>query len=391
MNHTFPFPGHAMHLPDIVRAENCTLFDAEGRQYTDLESGVWCTSIGHGHPAIKAAISRQMDAISHVGFCYSSQVVEDAAETFLTLLNHQEGRCAFLCSGSEAIEYGIRTIRAIASRSKIMTMSDSYFGAYGDAAARNADDWFIFDWFDCEGCKETACTKDCPRWKSIPFDQIEAFLFEPGSSSGLVRFPPPQLIASLATTLHAQDGLLIMNEVTTGIGRTGKWFGHQHYDIQPDIVAMGKGVGNGYPVSVTSMNARVIERLDGKPIAYGQSHLNDPLGAVVAQTVIQTILDEKLIERAASLSPVLLNGLNEIAAESPLIKAVRGRGLMAVIELAGDDKWSADFHRKLIENGFIVALRPGSSVLRIDPALTIEEKELHAFLDCLKKLLNNDA
>lgn len=389
MKHTFPFPGHTMLLPDIVRAENCHLYDSDGNRYLDLESGVWCTSIGHGNPAIKAAISQQMDAISHIGFCYSARAVEDAAQVILDLLDHQEGRCTFLCSGSEAVEYGTRIVRTTSTRPRIMTMGDSYFGAYGDAATRSDDGWFIFDWFDCEDCDKESCTTACPRWASIPFEEIGAFLFEPGSSSGLVRFPPAQLVNTLAKTLAEQDSLVMVNEVTTGIGRTGTWFGFQHYDLQPDIVAMGKGVGNGYPVSVTSINVRVVERLEGKPIAYGQSHLNDPLGAVVAEAVINHIREENLIERSRPLSEALLGGLRAIAEKSPHLKTIRGRGLMAIMELDEDPDFSrtTKLHEQLVENGFILVHRPGSNMLRMDPPLTIGEQDILQFLETLERLL----
>jgi acetylornithine aminotransferase len=383
---TFPFPGHAMLLPEIVRADNCSLFDAAGNRYVDLESGVWCTPAGHGNPAVKAAISGQLDSVAHVGFCYGSSVVEEAAGGVQELLGHDGGRCAFLCSGSEAVEYGMRVMRAVLDGARVMTMADSYFGAYGDAASRR-DGWFVFDWFGCEECGREACTADCPRWASIPFDEIGGFLFEPGSSSGFVRFPPAMLIESIGRALKEKGGLFMVNEVTTGMGRTGRWFGHQHYDVRPDIAALGKGVGNGYPVSVSSLNADVVSRLGGKPIPYGQSHLNDPLGAAVVRAVIGEFEEKRLLERAAGLSDILLPGLRAIAETSPRTVTVRGRGLMAAVELGMDPADAASLHESLVRSGFICALRPGSDVLRIDPALTIDEGDLRGFIDTLGSLL----
>ena len=358
-----------MLLPDIVRAENCSLFDAAGNRYVDMEAGVWCTSVGHGNPAVKQAVTRQMDRMTHVGFCYASPVVEEAAQAVQDLLTHDGGRCAFLSSGSEAVEYGVRCMRAALGKTTLMTMADSYFGAYGDAASKS-DDWFVFYWFDCQGCGLERCTGDCPRWASIPFDRIGGFLFEPGSSSGLVRFPPAQLIEAVAETLKDKNGLFMVNEVTTGVGRTAKWFGHQHYRVQPDVAALGKGIGNGYPVSVVSMNEDVADRLGNAPIAYGQSHLNDPLGAAVVSAVVDEIKNNDLIDRAARLSEMLLGGLDEIAERRSGIVA-RGRGLMAILDLGFEPEQAARFHGRLVQEGFICALRPGSSVLRMDPALTI--------------------
>lgn len=389
MDNIFPFPGHDMLLPDIVRADNCSLYDAAGNRYVDLESGVWCTSIGHGNPVVKDAIARQTETLTHVGFSYTSRVVDKAAGHMLDITGHTGGRCTFLCSGSEAVEYGVRIIRTVSDRPRVMTMGDSYFGAYGDAATRQEDRWFIFDWFDCAQCDREACDETCSRWASIPFETIGAFLIEPGSSSGFVRFPPSRLVRAMAETVREQDGLVMANEVTTGIGRTGKWFGFQHYGLEPDIIAMGKGVGNGYPVSVSSINRRTTDMLNGNPIAYGLSHFNDPLGASVAEAVTTHIRDNDLIQRANKLSDLLIGGLCQLAGEAPHLSAVRGRGLMAVLLFDGDPDGTrtARLQKRLAETGFIVGRRPGTGVLRLDPALTVEESDIHRFLETMRSLL----
>jgi acetylornithine aminotransferase len=389
MQNTFSFPGRAMLLPNIIRAENCTLFDSKGNQYLDMESGVWCTSIGHANPAVREAIIRQMDNIAHVGFCYTTPVVEQSAKVVLKLLAHEGGRCTFLCSGSEAVEYGVRVVRSVSQSKKIMTLSDSYFGAYGDADSKNPDSWFIFDWSECEKCELETCTNACPLFSSIPFDKIGAFLFEPGSFSGQVRFPPVKLINHITRDISAMNGFVMVNEVTTGIGRTGKWFGFQHYQMQPDIVAVGKGIGNGYPVSATSVNSRIANLLDCEPIPYSQSHLNDPLGAAVAKAVITTIYENDLIERALAISTILLPGLQRIASQSRLIECVRGRGLMAVLVVADhyDSSIASELHRQLLEKGIIVDHRQETHILRIHPALTVAEQDVLRFLAILEEIL----
>jgi len=149
----------------------------------------------------------------------------------------------------------------------------------------------------------------------------------------LVRFPPEKLIRSIVEAIKANDGLVLVNEVTTGVGRTGAWFGYQHYGLSPDIVALGKGIGNGYPVSVTAFSPGVIDRLAGKPVKYAQSHQNDPLGAAVVREVVHIIRDEGLIERCKDLATLLMGGLNEVKARSGRIKEIRGRGLMIALEL----------------------------------------------------------
>jgi 4-aminobutyrate aminotransferase-like enzyme len=373
-DHLIRYPGHDLLLPNIVRAENCHLYDADDNRYVDLESGVWCTPLGHGHPRVLRAIAEQSARIAHNGYCYSSPVVEEAAKDVLQLLGMDGGRCAFLASGSEAVEYGVRTAQAVVTQPLLLTMSDSYFGAYGSASQTRADEWHVFDWAAGEPVS------------SIPFDRIGGFLFEPGSSSGLVRFPPPEVIDEIVAAVRENDGLILVNEVTTGIGRTGEWFGFQHYGIAPDIVAMGKGIGNGYPVSVCAVGPGVAERLGGRAIHYSQSHQNDPLGAAVAREVIAVIRDDGLIDRGRRIAAVLSPGLSAIREREARIREIRCRGLMIAVELADDAQTSITtrVHRELVEAGYIVAKRPGINVLRIDPALTIGEEEIRGFLDAFE-------
>jgi 4-aminobutyrate aminotransferase-like enzyme len=377
MDHLMRYPGHDLLLPNIVRAENCHLYDTDGNRYVDLESGVWCTSIGHGHPRVLRAITEQSARIAHNGYCYSSPGVEETAQVVLDLLGMGGGKCVFLASGSEAVEFGVRAAQAVNPRPLLLTMSDSYFGAYGSASQTRAEEWHVFDW------------TSGAEFSSIPFDRIGGFLFEPGSSSGLVRFPPQELINEIVAAVRRNDGLILVNEVTTGVGRTGEWFGFQHYGISPDIVAIGKGIGNGYPVSVCAVAPGAVDQLEGRAIHYSQSHQNDPLGAAVVREVIATINDERLIERGRKIAEVLIGGLRQVQGQFAGIREIRSRGLMVAVELVDDAKasFTAGVHRELVSRGYIVAQRPGLNVLRIDPALTVEESDVEGFLQTLGALL----
>ncbi len=387
------YPGHELLLRDIVRAENCHLYDSTGTRYVDLESGVWCTSIGHGNPWIKRVMEEQYSRYGHSGFNYSGNVVEEAAEAIMTLTGCEGGHCVFLCSGSEAVEYGVRLAEAVLEKPLMMTMADSYFGAYGSAARREEQGWFLFDWFPCVDCPfEGDCADTCEHWESIPFDRIGGFLLEPGSSSGLVRFPPEKLVRCIAAAIKRDDGLVLVNEVTTGIGRTGKWFGYQHYGISPDIVAIGKGVGNGYPVSATTFRPGAIELLGGEPMKYAQSHQNDPVGAAVAREVIRIIEEEGLIARGREIADILMTGLLEIKERSGRISEIRGRGLMIGLDMVDGPgvPYTAAAHRELVNRGYIPGRRPGINVLRLDPALTIEREDIEGFLRTFGDVLEAD-
>lgn len=385
MNNIIWSIGHNLELKDIVKADNCYLYDSKGKKYLDLESGVWCTSVGHCNSRVNNVIQLQVNKISHTGFCYCNPIIEKTAQRILEITTLKEGKCEFLCSGSEAVEYGMRVAKTITDKSLTLTFSDSYFGAYGEASKRDNDKWHIYNWLECScNANNGDCIGECSEFNNIPFEQIGIFLFEPGSSSGLVRFPSQRLINKIIERIKRDNGIIMINEITTGIGRTGKWFGFQHYNIEADIVAIGKGLGNGYPVSATVISKRVSDLLENKKYIYAQSHQNDPLGTSVANEVIDIISEENLLERSERLGKLIINRLNELKNATSLIKAIRGRGLMIAIELVRH----ADFVRnELLKKGYILAKRPSVEVLRMDPALTIEEEDIYSFIESFKQII----
>jgi acetylornithine aminotransferase len=374
MHHVYNCTGHELKLPEIVRSETESVFDRDGKRYLDLESGVWCTSIGHNNPRVRDAAFQQWDALMHGGFAYSNPVVESAAAKLLDVVKWGEGRCVFLCSGSEAIEISRQMARHLTGFTKSLTFRDSYLGAYTSVTDRR-DGWHVIDWLDPNANEDELVA-------SIPAD-VSDFVFEPGSSSGYVRFPPPSLVERVALRVRENGGKIIANEVTTGTGRTGKWFGYQHYQLTPDLIAVGKGIGNGYPVSVAMMSPETASELEGSSFHYSQSHQNDPLGASIVCAVVDVIEDGKLITRAAEDGEAFLKRLGAIV-DNHTVTAVRGRGLMIAIDLR-DSPTTEAVYEHLLHRGYIVGNR--GSFLRVDPPLTTPLPELFRFVDVLDDVI----
>ena len=372
---------HEIVKTDFVRAENCALYDAQGRRYIDLESGIWCTALGHSHPRLGQVLAAQAAQLMHLGTRYPNSIVEEAALAVLGIVQIDDGKCTFLSSGSEAVEFGAQAIRRVSGKNRLLTFSNSYLAAYGSAGRKQAEEWYLLDWNarpDIEQCLA-----------QIPFEQIGGFVFEPGGSgSGFVRFPPQQLVQELVHKVRQAGGLVMSNEVTAGMGRTGKWFGFQHYDLRPDIVALGKGLGNGYPVSAVAMRREVAEKLEASGLRYAQSHQNDPLGCAVAKEVIAILQEENLIERGAELGAYFLTGLQRLVEKHAIVKDARGRGMLLGLELYAQEGLSVEMlYHALLERGFLVGYYPAGNVLRLDPALTIEPELIDQFLDCLDAIL----
>ena len=140
------YSGHKVTIPDVSKAEGCYIYDNAGNRFLDLESGVWCTSLGHNHPEVNNTIKEQIDIITHSGYCYSHKIVQTASEKILNLVGFQNGKCVYLSSGTEAVELGVQVLRAISNKPKLLTMSDSFLGSYGSAGTRKNYEWYLFDW-----------------------------------------------------------------------------------------------------------------------------------------------------------------------------------------------------------------------------------------------------
>ncbi len=383
MKHILNCSTHKLKIPDIVQSDGPYLIDNSGNKYLDLESGEWCTALGHNNKEIADVIKNQVDSLMHIGFCYSSSIVDNSAKAVLDTLSFRDGKCIFLSSGSEAVEVCRQISRHLSGSKTTLTLHDSYLGAYSSLIDR-ANDWYLFNWKECETCTENSdCNVNCPLLQNIP-ETISEFIFEPGSSSGFVKFPPQKLIQNIAQKVQQNGGKIIVNEVTTGIGRTGKWYGFNHYEITPDMVAIGKGLGNGFPVSAVAINSATVNQLDSSPFYYGQSHQNDPLGAAVAKAVIDQINELHLIKKAEINGEIFLTLLTSLI-DNEIILSVRGRGLMFYIEIT-NEKYCDMLCDDLISNGFIVGNR--GAAIRLDPPLNLTENHFTDFLDSFQMSIN---
>ncbi len=314
---------HEIIKDDMVRGENCYLYDKDDKRYVDFESGIWCTVIGHAHPRINQKMTEQISRVTHLSPRYTNYLAQEAAADLLDTISLKDGKCVFLSSGSEAVELGIIMARLITGKKSMLAFAESYLGAYGFAGRKNADRMTI-DFNGCLTCEQAECFPDCENLKKINFDKVAAFIFEPGSSSGKVKFPPRKLIRLLDKKIRNSGGLIVIDEVTTGLGRTGEWYGFNHYQLKPDIIAFGKGLGNGYPVSAVAVTNEIGRELENREFRYVQSHQNDPLGCTIACEVIKVIREDDLVNRSRRLGTKLIVNLTELEDRFSSVRQVRG-------------------------------------------------------------------
>jgi acetylornithine aminotransferase len=322
----------------------------------------------------------------HAGFCYSNKILEASARSILKIAGFENGKSLFLCSGSEAIEASRQMAKHLTEKNVSLTLHDSYLGAYSSMIDKSRN-WYLLNWERCKICADNErCDLTCEVLQKIP-QFVSEFIFEPGSSSGFVHFPPKALINNIVKIVRENGGKIIANEVTTGIGRTGKWFGYQHYDINPDFIAVGKGIGNGYPVSIALINESTTRQLEIKPFHYSQSHQNDPLGASIAYGVIKYIEENNLILKTKN-NGMLLHKHFASLIDDEIITEARGRGLMFAVDLKNEIAANS-MYKGLLERGYIVGKRGFS--FRVDPPLTISKTDIDGFFEALKevKVLSN--
>jgi len=371
--------------PNIIVSENCWVIDESGKRYVDFEAGVWCASLGHNNRQINEAMIRQMGIISHVGYRYTTKVVNEAAEKVLGLLGFADGRCVFLSSGSEAVEFAVQLSKKAMGRPYLLCLEGYFLSSYGTSAVRGKNEWISLDISQYNGNPEDFL-------RDVPFGDIGAFVFEPGNASGMVKLPPKDLIAAIEAKIRKNGGIIAVNEITAGTGRTGKWFGHQHYSIRPDVVAIGKGIGNGYPVSVVALSSQMADMAGKAGFRYAQSHQDDPLGCAVVSEVITIIENNGMIQRSADMGLVLKAQLEALKAKHSFIKEVRGIGLMFVMEFHHDKKLPLEkIHREVFDKGYIVGVSPLANLLRFYPPLTIDGAQIKAMAAALDAVLRGYA
>ncbi len=367
---------HPESLSTFIEAKDYYYIDNEGQKYIDLESGIWCASLGHSHPNMVKTVLQQAAKFIHSGTKLKPGFINDVAEKLLSKANMQ-GKVFFMNTGSEAIDFALTVAKLGHKNAEITGFTDNYLGAYGQVSS-------IINKIDIKMCL-TCSTKTCNKECKVIKDKIKPhgiFIFDPYCFARQVVEIPTKLIEHLKSEIKKKKVTLILDEITAGLGRTGKWFGFQHYDFKPDLIVLGKTLGNGYPVSAVLIGKKVVEIAENKLFTYAQSHQNDPLGCTIAKAVIDTLENEKLIEASGEKGQKLLgmlktklSGLNEVI-------DIRGKGLMLAIEINKNISVN-QIYQRLIKKGIIIGVSAHYNLLNIFPPYTLPNDK---FIDIVKKI-----
>jgi len=375
-----------------IKAQDAIITTKEYGDLIDFQSGVWTTNIGHSRSEITDVIKNCVGSLMNTHQYFETEHPNKLVEELVLasgLIDKYNGM--FLLSGSEAVLCACGIARELTGKEKLLSFSNSYHGAMGELRVpRNKGAWTDIDVADCFDCNNNC--KDCDKLKSINYNDYAAFVFEPGNSGGLVLCHPEKLVTFISDNIRNAGGYIVVNEVTTGFGRTGKWFGHQHYScmtkkgLNPDFIAMGKALGNGYPISGVLAKVSLAKGMEQTGYKYIQSHQNDPLGCIVARKVIELISRDNLIETGKQRGEYLVSKLEKIKRKNPSIESIRNRGLMTVVFLDKNIS-SRKIHSKLLVAGIFTAFNESMNFLHLYPPITILEEQIDFFCNTLNSIL----
>lgn len=359
-----------------VRGEGSYVFTEDGTRYLDLYGGHAVISIGHAHPTYVKAIS---DQVSRLGF-YSNSVHNSLQEQFAHKLGKASGYddySLFLCnSGAEANENAIKLASFTTGRKKILAFSHAFHGRTSGAVAAT-DNPKIVSPFNATDNVEFCELGDIETAREKLFSkEFAAAIIEGIQGVAGIRVPDDEFLRQLRTLTKETGTLLILDEIQSGYGRSGKFFAHQYAGIRPDIITCAKGIANGFPMGAVLISPAIEARKGMLGTTFGGNHL----ACAAAIAVLEVMEQENLIENAAETGEYLLNELKRI----PALKDVRGRGLMIGFDIEGS---ASDLRKKLLFDKKIFTGGAGASTVRLLPALGLSKDQADTFLNAIKELL----
>jgi acetylornithine/N-succinyldiaminopimelate aminotransferase len=369
----------------FVRGEGTMLWDSEGRRYLDFLSGLAVASLGHAHPAIAEAVADQAGTLLHVSNLYLNDVQPRLAARIDELLGGG-GRVFFGNSGAEANECAIKLARRH-GQSNGGPERHEVLAAYGSFHGRTLATLAATG----QPQKHEPFQPLPPGFRHVPFgdvdalaagldDRVCAVLLEPVQGEGGVQPSPPGYLEAVRARCDEREALLIVDEVQTGLGRTGRWFGFQHADgVLPDVVTMAKALGNGVPIGACWARAGVAEAF--RPGDHASTFGGQPLAARAALAVLDVMEAEDVPARAARAGVRLSAALADV----PGVREVRGAGLLLAAELE-DELVAGDLAAACLAAGLVLnAVTP--SALRLAPSLLVRDDELDEAVAILGRVL----
>ena len=360
-----------------VKAEGSTLWDKDGVKYLDLYGGHAVISIGHTHPHYVKKLTEQLNAIAFYSNSVKIKMQEELADKLGKLSGYTDYQL-FLCnSGAEANENALKLASFHNGRKKIISFSKSFHGRTSLAVAATDD------------AKIWAPVNLTPNIEILPFndetalekamnEEVSAVIIEGIQGVGGVQIPTPSFLKKIKSLCEKVGALLILDEVQSGYGRSGKFFAHQYADVKPDIITVAKGMGNGFPVGAVLIQPNIPAKHGMLGTTFGGNYL----ACAAAIAVLDVIKDENLVAQSEKMGNYIMNELEGIKG----VKEVRGLGLMIGVEL--EDSCAPVRNQLLSEYKMFTGSSSDKNTLRILPALNVKKEDIDSFLSAFKNVLS---
>ncbi len=372
----------------FVKGEGAWLEDESGKRYLDALSGIAVCGLGHSHPAVTKAICEQAGTLLHTSNLYGIPHQQELADKLCALSGLTN--IFFSNSGTEANEAAIKMARLFGHQKGVQTptiivVESSFHGrtlaslsATGNKAAQEGFEPLVkgfvrVPYNDLDAIQKIAAENN----------QIVAVMVEPVQGEGGVQIPADNYLQNIRALCDQNDWLLIVDEIQTGIGRTGKWFAFQHAEkpFQPDIMTLAKGLGNGVPIGACLAHGKAKDLF--QPGKHGSTFGGNPLVTRAALAVLETIENENLVDRATELGSRFLEGLKKSLDSNPHIKEIRNKGLMIGIEL---DQPAPTLMKEAVEVGLLLNVTAGN-VVRLLPPLILSDAEADQIIEMTTALI----
>ncbi|MBF0661260.1 acetylornithine transaminase [Rhodococcus sp. BL-253-APC-6A1W] len=364
----------------LVAGDGAVVTDADGMQYLDLLGGIAVNSLGHRHPAILEAVTAQLGQLGHVSNLYASAPVVELAEQLLGHFGHP-GRAFFCNSGTEANEAAFKIAR-LTGRPKIIACEKAFHGRTMGALALTG-----------QPDKRAPFEPMPPGVEFVPYGDIAALdaavdentaavFLEPIMGESGVVVPPEGYLAEARRITRERGALLVLDEVQTGIARTGTFFAHQAAGVVPDVMTLAKGLGGGLPIGAVLATGPAADLF--QPGKHGTTFGGNPVCAAAALAVLRTIDEQNLLDHVNAVGKTLSTGIESLG--HPLVSHVRGSGLLLGVVLT--DTKSAAVEAAAREAGFLVNA-PAPDVIRLAPPLILTERQAESFVAALPAILDN--
>jgi len=371
----------------FIKGEGAWLWSDDGEKYLDALSGIAVCGLGHSHPAVTTAICEQAGTLLHTSNLYGIPKQQELADKLCKISGMEN--IFFSNSGAEANEAAIKLARlhghnkGIDSPS-IIVAKHSFHGrtlatlsATGSRKVQAGFEPLVSGFIrapydDIDALKDIAANSK----------NIAAIMVEPVQGEGGVRIPSADYLSEVRELCDREGWLMILDEVQTGMGRTGKWFGFQHSTIKPDVMTLAKALGNGVPIGACLAQGEAATLF--KPGMHGSTFGGNPLVCSVALTVIKTIEEDNLLQRAEELGEYIHKGLAELLQDNSTVLSIRNRGLMVGIEL---DRPCSELVQIALNNKLLINVT-ADSVVRLLPPLILSDEEAQQIIETVAKIIN---